>query len=58
MDKCLNCKFYRKQNEEGGNCLRYPPQIFVVDVPRDHDRVGFRFPEINFDDVCGEWEQA
>lgn len=28
MNTCHACKFFRSLNKEGGECFRYPPQVF------------------------------
>jgi len=51
-EKCGNCKFF-----QNGLCMRYPPQIYVVDVSTDNEfgTSTEGWPSVEQSNWCGEW---
>jgi hypothetical protein len=57
-ESCNNCKFFRRANERGGFCLRYPPQlVHEVGFHGTGSQVTQHFPYME-NDWCGEWQSA
>ena len=58
MIECYDCRFYEKfgsvaEDKKVGWCHRFPPIHPVeMNTPGEYDR----FPLVNYDDWCGEFE--
>ena len=67
MITCESCKFFVLNDDEGGDCKRYPPQTLgnqpgLVWSPtekknREVQIAIWRFPSVLKDDWCGEYSE-
>lgn len=60
MNTCRACKFFRQVNERGGECFRFPPQIFYepANNPLTQQPVMVKrgaLPPVPVDFYCGEF---
>lgn len=54
-ESCETCKFFKRQNERGGNCHRYPPNEQIsYDGDWGHYESSAAFPWIEQEQWCGE----
>lgn len=55
MPQCYGCKFFARDNERGGHCHRYPPQIICeVGTQAINNQAQQYFPYMENTDWCGE----
>ena len=53
--QCYGCKFFKRRNEQGGYCWRYPPQlVYEVGFHGASGQVSQHFPYMENTEWCGE----
>ena len=57
IGNCETCRFYSRINPDIGQCRRYAPRPDCFDVDDDGETIWPDFPEMCWDDWCGEWQQ-
>lgn len=60
-DACRSCKFFRPLNKEGGECFRYPPQVFFEQAQNALTRQPMivkrgQLPPVPVTFCCGEFQ--
>ena len=55
-EKCSNCRYWKKESDWRGVCMRYPPQLLPVTVLGSSVSLNNRYPSAKDDDWCGEYK--
>lgn len=59
--ECKDCRFFLEENEYGGYCRRFPPQVYGSGGGGLYDGGAIEItaatgrPWVGFDEWCGEW---
>ncbi len=54
---CIGCKYFQKSGDYGGQCYRYPPQLYFVSSNNNAGSVNNDRPLVRDTDFCGEFEE-
>lgn len=56
--KCATCAFFEKDDDEIGACHRNAPKPAMACETSDNVSPIVVWPEVYFNDFCGEWSQS